>query len=105
MIIKIHNAKTHIQQQKYKDISTYTYTFAHYIYIYISIFHVFEIFTRIFIQSWCVLQVYPSEEIVGTLARKDPTAAAQLRRSQTTCCDYEASETWEMTMKLEGMKR
>ena len=88
-----------------RNIKTYLHIHTHLHIIYISIFHVFEIFTRIFIQSWCVLQVYPSEEIVGTLARKDPTAAAQLRRSQTTCCDYEASETWEMTMKLEGMKR
>ena len=71
-------------------------------YIYISI--CVWIFTRIFLQTWCVLQVYPSEEIVGTLVRKDPTAVAQLRRSKTTCCDYEASETWEMTMNLEGMK-
>ena len=94
-----------MQNNIYNNINIHTHLHIMYIYICIYIFHVFEIFKRIFIQSWCVLQVYPSEEIVGTLARKDPTAAAQLRRSQTTCCDYEASETWEMTMNLEGMKR
>ena len=82
------------------DIMTYFQYIHTCIYIYK---YAFEIFTRIFLQTWRVLQVYPSEEIVGTLVRKDPTAVAQLRRSKTTCCDYEASETWEMRMNLEGM--